>query len=126
MFLIFFKSFWTCLVFVLKFVFSIFVMGIDFLTFGLLSAITWIVCKVFKPIMYIFEKIFDFIVSHTTYNLWIFGFLSSIIGFVYMILRFIYWFDDLLHNFFKRIYDCLLSFAHNIIKKGSQSDVSEE
>lgn len=96
----------------------LFVLGLDFLTFGLLSCLTWIICKLFKPFCVVQEKLFDFFNSHTTYNLWIFGWVTSIIGLWYMIVRFVHWLNDTLHKLFKRLYDSFESIAKNIGNKG--------
>lgn len=100
------------------FVLFVFVLGIDFCTFGILKIITWLICNLFKPFCKIQEKLFDFFNSHTTYNLWIFGWVTSAIGLWYMIVRFVHWLNDTLNKLFSSLYDKFKDLSSNIGQKG--------
>lgn len=113
-----FKKLFSVIIALFLFAVFLFVLGLDFLTFGLLSCLTWLICKLFKPFCTIQEKLFDFFNSHTTYNFWIFGWVTSAIGLWYMIVRFVHWVNDKLHILFKRFYDIFENIAKNIGNKG--------
>lgn len=113
-----FRKLFSVIIALLLIIVFLFVLGLDFLTFGLLSCLTWFICKLFKPFCTIQEKLFDFFNSRTTYNLWIFGWVTSLIGIWYMIVRFVHWLNDKLHNLFKRLYDIFEKIAKNIGNKG--------
>lgn len=100
------------------FILFLFVLAFDFCTFGLLKAITWLICKLFQPILSLQNNLFEFFNSHTTYKLWILGWVTSFVGFWYMIVRLIHWINDKLGEEFGKIYLKIEDMAKNIGHKG--------
>lgn len=100
-----FKKVGALMTALIYFILFVFVLGIDFCTFGVLKIITWLICNLFKPFCKIQENLFDFFNSHTTYKLWILGWVTSAIGLWYMIVRFIHWINDKLNKLFSFCYD---------------------
>lgn len=113
-----FKTIGALLTALIYFILFVFVLGIDFCTFGFLKTITWLICKLFQPILGLQNKLFEFFNSHTTYKLWILGWVTSFVGFWYMIIRIIHWINDKISDKSGNIYLKIEDMAKNIGHKG--------
>lgn len=113
-----FKKVGALLTALIYFILFVFMLGIDFCTFGTLKIFTWLICNLFKPFCKVQEKLFDFFNSHTTYNWWMLGWVTSAIGLWYMIVRFVHWLNDRLNKLFSFCYYKLKDLSAHIAQNG--------
>lgn len=113
-----FKTIGALLMALIYFALFLFVLALDFCTFGVIKAITWLMCKLFQPILELQRRLFDFFNSHTTYNLWALGYVTSFVGLLYMIIRIIHWINDKISDKSGDIYILIENSAKNIGHKG--------